>query len=53
MNDDFMLELQKLASENEDVLVTVDGDGEIEFEIDMELFVKVLKDVLQPDDDIV
>ena len=40
---DFMLELQKLASENEDVLVTIDENGEVEFEMDEELFVEFLQ----------
>mgnify|MGYP000209208289 CR=1 FL=1 len=40
---DFILELQKLASENEDVLITVDENGEVEFEMDEELFVEFLK----------
>ena len=53
MSDELFEELQKLASENEDVLVTVDEDGEIEFEIDIELFAKVLKNVLQPDDNMI
>ena len=40
---DFMLELQKLASENEDVLVTIDENGEVEFEMDEELFVEFVE----------
>lgn len=43
MNDDFILELQKLASENEDVSVTVDENGEIEFEMDKKLFIEFLE----------
>ncbi len=43
MNDDFMLELQKLASENEDVSITVDENGEIEFEMDEELFIEFIQ----------
>ena len=42
-NPDFMLELQKLASENEDVSITVDENGEVEFEMDEELFVEFLQ----------
>ena len=42
-NPDFILELQKLASENEDVSVTIDENGEVEFEMDEELFVEFLK----------
>ena len=38
-----MLELQKLASENEDVSVTIDENGEVEFEMDEALFVKILQ----------
>ena len=40
---DFLLELQKLATENEDVSVTIDENGEVEFEMDEELFVEFLK----------
>ena len=40
---DFMLELQKLASENEDVSVTIDENGEVEFEMDEELFVEFVE----------
>ena len=40
---DFMLELQKLASENEDVSVTIDENGEVEFEMDEELFIEFLQ----------
>ena len=39
----FILELQKLASENEDVSVTIDENGEVEFEMDEELFIEFLK----------
>ena len=39
----FMLELQKLASENEDVSVTIDENGEVEFEMDEALFVEFLQ----------
>jgi len=42
-NPDFILELQKLASENEDVSVTIDENGEVEFEMDEELFIEFLK----------
>jgi hypothetical protein len=40
---DFILDLQKLASENEDVSVTIDENGEVEFEMDEELFVEFLE----------
>ena len=40
---DFILELQKLASENEDVSVTIDENGEVEFEMDEELFVEFVE----------
>lgn len=43
MNDNFMLELQKLASENEDVSVTVDENGEVEFEMDEGLFIEFVE----------
>ena len=45
MNDelDFILELQKLASENEDVSITVDENGEVEFEMDEALFIDFVK----------
>lgn len=49
MNDDldFMLELQKLASENEDVSITVDEDGEVEFEMNEKLFIEKLKEIFK------
>ena len=40
---DFILELQKLASENEDVSVTIDENGEVEFEMDEKLFIEFLQ----------
>ena len=40
---DFILELQKLASENEDVSVTVDENGEVEFEMDKKLFIEFVQ----------
>ena len=40
---DFMLELQKLASENEDVSVTIDENGEVEFEMDEALFIEFIQ----------
>ena len=43
MNDDFILQLQKLASENEDVSVTVDENGEVEFEMDKKLFIEFVQ----------
>jgi hypothetical protein len=45
MNDelDFILELQKLASENEDVSITIDENGEVEFEMDEALFIDFVK----------
>ena len=39
----FILELQKLASENEDVSVTIDENGDVEFEMDEALFVEFLQ----------
>mgnify|MGYP003149657747 FL=1 len=42
-NPDFILELQRLASENEDISVTIDENGEVEFEMDEELFVEFLQ----------
>ena len=39
----FILELQKLASENEDVSVTIDENGEVEFEIDEALFIEFVQ----------
>ena len=39
----FILELQKLASENEDVSVTIDENGEIEFEMDEALFIEFIQ----------
>tara|TARA_R100001377_G_C3087222_1_gene74523 strand:- start:11 stop:166 length:156 start_codon:yes stop_codon:yes gene_type:complete len=46
-NNDFdlILELQRLASENEDIVITVDENGDIEFEIDKDLFIEVLKEL--------
>ena len=40
---DFIFELQKLASENEDVLITVDENGEVEFEMNEELFIEFIQ----------
>ena len=42
-NPDFILELQRLASENEDISVTIDENGEVEFEMDEELFIEFLQ----------
>ena len=42
-NPDFILELQKLASENEDVSVTIDENGEAEFEMDEAVFIEFLQ----------
>jgi len=39
----FILELQKLASENEDVSVTIDENGDVEFEMDEELFIEFIQ----------
>ena len=39
----FILELQKLSSENEGVSVTIDENGEVEFEMDEELFIEFLQ----------
>jgi hypothetical protein len=41
-SDDFFEELQKLACERDDITITVDENGEIEFEIDLELFIELL-----------
>jgi|TARA_R110000787_G_scaffold9318_4_gene32667 hypothetical protein len=43
MSDELFEELQKLASKNKDIVVTIDEMGDIEFEIDEELFIEVLK----------
>ena len=40
---DFILELQKLSSENEDVSVTIDENGEVEFEMDEALFIEFIQ----------
>ena len=40
---DFIMELQKLASENEDVSVTIDENGEVEFEMDEALFIEFIQ----------
>jgi len=39
----FILELQKLASENEDVSVTIDENGDVEFEMDEALFIEFIQ----------
>ena len=39
----FILELQKLASENEDISVTIDENGEVEFEMDESLFIEFIQ----------
>ena len=43
MIDELFEELQKLASKNKDIVITVDENGDIEFDIDEELFIEVLK----------
>jgi hypothetical protein len=44
MNKDFFVELQKLAQiEDSGVEVYIDEDGEIEFEIDFDVFMGLLK----------
>ena len=43
MSDELFEELQKLASKNKDIVVTIDEMGDIEFEIDEELFIEGLK----------
>ena len=40
---DFILELQRLASKNEDVSVTIDENGEVEFEMDESLFIEFIE----------
>ena len=45
MSDELFEELQKLASKNKDIVVTIDEMGDIEFEIDEELFIEVLKEL--------
>ena len=40
---DFIFELQKLASKNKDVLVTIDENGEVEFEMDEALFIEFIQ----------
>jgi hypothetical protein len=42
MNDNFFEELQKMAAERDDIIISVDEDGEIEFELDLELFLELL-----------
>jgi|TARA_R110000796_G_scaffold118826_1_gene232621 hypothetical protein len=45
MIDELFEELQKLASKNKDIVITVDENGDIEFEVDEELFIEVLKEL--------
>ena len=45
MSDELFEELQKLASKNKDIVITVDENGDIEFEVDEELFIEVLKEL--------
>jgi hypothetical protein len=42
-DSDFLLELQRLATENEDVSVTIDENGDVEFEMDAALFIDFVK----------
>ena len=42
-DSDFLLELQRLAAENEDVSVTIDENGDVEFEMDEALFLEFLE----------
>ena len=44
-DDELFEELQKLASKNKDIVITVDENGDIEFEVDEELFIEVLKEL--------
>jgi|TARA_R110002020_G_scaffold81378_1_gene202199 hypothetical protein len=43
--DDFNLnhELQKLAAESDQIEVTIDEDGEVEFELDIDLFLEIIR----------
>ena len=43
LKQNFILELQRLASENEDVSVTIDENGDVEFGMDQELFIEFLQ----------
>ena len=45
MIDELFEELQKLASKNKDIVITVDENGDIEYEVDEELFIEVLKEL--------
>ena len=45
MIDELFEELQKLASKHKDIVITVDENGDIEFEVDEELFIEVLKEL--------
>ena len=40
---DFILALQKKASENENISVTIDENGEVEFEMDESLFIEFIQ----------
>ena len=40
---DFLLELQKLAAKNKDVIVTIDENGDVEFEMDRVLFLEFVE----------
>lgn len=39
--------LQEASIDNDDIIVSVDEDGDIEFEMDLELFLIFLKDALE------
>ena len=39
--------LQEASIDNDDIIVSVDEDGDVEFEMDLELFLTFLKDALE------
>jgi len=45
-NHSLFQKLQQEALENEDIIITVDEDGEVEFEMDADLFLEFLKNFL-------
>ena len=49
LNVDFDLfhKIQKASIDNDDIIVSVDEDGDIEFEMDLELFLSFLKEGLE------
>ena len=49
LNIDFDLfyNMQKASIDNDDIIITTDENGEVEFEMELEVFIDFLKDALE------